>query len=279
MSASTAIGLVSNSLRNLLLGEMSLGLTVDVTVLGPDEAGGDRRVNLFLYRIEENPFLRNQDAAVRPGTPGQLTPPPLSLSLYYLVTAYAPNDAQTGNSTAQQLLGEAMRVFFDHGVIPTRYLDPGLEDAREQLQVVNKSWDPEELSRIWTTFGHPYRLSVLYQVSTVQLDAKPVAPVPAPKRVQRGGVPAVRQPLDRPAVLGVAPRSVPAGTAVVLTGEHLTGWQGSVSMGALPLLARTELTSDAITVNVPATTEPGVYDLQVDVAGLFRRTFALEVTP
>jgi hypothetical protein len=139
MSASTAVGLVSNSLRNLLVGEMSLGLTVDVTVLAPDEGSSDRRVNLFLYRIEENPYLRNQDATVRSGTPDQLTPPPLSLSLYYLMTAYAPNDAETGNSTAQQLLGEAMRVFYDHGVVPASYLDAGLQDAREQLQIVSKS--------------------------------------------------------------------------------------------------------------------------------------------
>jgi len=278
MSASTAVGLVSNSLRNLLVGEMSLGLTVVVTVLAPDESSTDRRVNLFLYRIEENPYLRNQDATVRPGTPGQLTPPPLSLSLYYLMTAYAPNDAETGNSTAQQLLGEAMRVFYDHGVVPASYLDAGLQDAREQLQIVSKSLDPEELSRIWTTFGHPYRLSVLYQVSTVQLDAKPAQPVPLPQRVHQVGVPGIHQPAGRPAVLDLTPRSVPAGGAVVLTGEHLAGWQGSVSMGGLELLSRMELTADSVTVTVPATSMPGVYDVRVDVAGLFRRTFTLEVT-
>ena len=58
MSASTAIGMVSESLRNLLVGEMTLGSAVNVTILAPDEASGERRINLFLYKVQENPFLQ-----------------------------------------------------------------------------------------------------------------------------------------------------------------------------------------------------------------------------
>ena len=133
MSASTAIGMVSASLRNLLVGEMRLTPALDVTVLAPDEPGGSRRVNLFLYKVAENPFLKNQDFTVLPGTPNQLVPAPLSLSLFYLLTSYAPNDPLTGNATAHQILGEAMRVFYENPVVPTTYLDPGLTDARERL--------------------------------------------------------------------------------------------------------------------------------------------------
>ena len=48
MSASTAIGLVSESLRNLLLAEWRLPTVANVTVLAPDESGTDPRINLFL---------------------------------------------------------------------------------------------------------------------------------------------------------------------------------------------------------------------------------------
>ena len=61
MSVSTALGLVSASLRNLLVGEMRLSPTVPVTIMAPDEPGGDQRINLFLYKIEENAFLKNED--------------------------------------------------------------------------------------------------------------------------------------------------------------------------------------------------------------------------
>ena len=67
MSASTAIGMVSESLRNLLVHEMNITPSVPVTILAPDETGGDRRINLFLYRILENPTLKNLDWQVKRG--------------------------------------------------------------------------------------------------------------------------------------------------------------------------------------------------------------------
>ena len=222
MSASGALGMVSNSLRSMLVGEMELGLTVDVTVLAPDEKGSDRRVNLFLFRLEENPYLANQDAMVLAGT-DRLARPPLSLVLFYLLTAYAPNDELTGNSTAHQILGEAMRVLHENPVVPRGYLDAGLQDAREDLQVVNKSLDPEELSRIWATFAQPFRLSVLYQVSTVQLDMSAARQLPLPARVRRIGVPSVRQPMARPVVSEMAPSAGPAGTTLRPPLDRLNG--------------------------------------------------------
>lgn len=280
MSASTALGMVSASLRRLLAGELRLGLTVEVTVLAPDEAAGnDRRINLFLYRVEENPYLRNAEPAVRPGNPPLLVPTPLSLRLHYLMTAYAPNDAQTGNATAHQILGEAMRVFHEHAVIPVAYLDPGLADVREELRITPSALDPEQMGQLWNTFTKPYRLSVMYEVSTVQLDALPTATAPVPQRVRTVGVPGVRQPADPPAVDALTPVSGPAGTAMSFHGRGLTGWRARVVMAGRPALDGVELTADTFSVQVPTALEPGLYDVQVDVSHLFRRVFLFEVTP
>ena len=98
MSASTAIGMVSESLRNLLVDKMTLTPPVAVTILAPDETGGDRRINLFLYRILENVTLKNLDWQVQRGNPALIVPPPLSLNLHYLMTPYAQNDPLTGNA-------------------------------------------------------------------------------------------------------------------------------------------------------------------------------------
>ena len=81
MSASTAIGMVSESLRNLLDKKMTITPKVDVTILAPDETGGARRINLFLYRILENSALKNLDWQVKLGEPSRIVPPPLSLNL------------------------------------------------------------------------------------------------------------------------------------------------------------------------------------------------------
>src|SRR6266704_431379 len=279
MSASTAIGMVSASLRNLLMGEMQLAPAVDVTILAPDERGGDRRINLFLYKLAENPFLKNQNWTVRPGTPNQLVPAPLSLRLFYLMTPYAPNDELTGNAAAQQILGDAMRVFYENPVVPQSYLDAGLKDAREQLQIATNGLDPEELSRIWTTFAQLYRRSVLYEISTVQLDMGPQKQQPMPKRVRRVGVFGVRQPLSPPAVLDMSPSSGTAGSSVTFTGQNLDKWRASVRFGAETALQDLTLTGDTFVAPVPAGLLPGFYDVRVDISDLFRRTFLFEVTP
>jgi hypothetical protein len=279
MSVSTAIGLVSASLRNLLVGEMHLSPAIPVTILAPDEPGGDQRVNLFLYKIEENAFLKNEDWTSKPGNANQLVPPPLSLNLYYLMTPYARNDPQTGNVTAHEILGEAMRVFYENPVIPQDHLEADLKTAREEFRIVYNALDPEELSRLWTTFAQPFRLSVRYQISTVQLDMLPAQERPLPKRVRTIGVPGVRAPFTPPAVLDLAPVSATAGTAVTFSGQNLAGWRATVVIGDQVLVDKQRLAGDTFDVTIPADTQPGLYDIRVDVSRLFRRTFVFEVTP
>ncbi|MFC0541507.1 DUF4255 domain-containing protein [Kutzneria chonburiensis] len=278
MSAGTAIGMVSASLRNLLVGEMRLTPPPDVTILAPDEASSARRVNLFLYKLAENQFLKNQDFTVRAGNPNQLVPAPLSLNLFYLLTPYAPNDPQEGNATAHQILGEAMRVLYENPIVPAVYLDPGLADAREDLQIASSTLDPEELRGIWTTFSQPFRLSVMYQVSTVQL-AKQAAPQPLAPRVRTVGVPDVRTPPGLPLLTGMTPGSGRAGSVVTFTGTHLAGWRAIVSLDGQTVLPGQALTADTFQATIPANLQPGFYELRVDVAQLYRRTFLFEVTP
>jgi hypothetical protein len=279
MSVSSAIGLVSSSLRNLLVGEMKLTPAVPVTILAPDEAGGDQRINLFLYKIEENSFLKNNDWTVSPGNSNQLVPPPLSLSLFYLMTPYAKNDPQTGNSTAHEVLGEAMRVFYENSVIPNTYLDPNLQGAREEFKIINNALDPEELSRLWSTFAQPFRLSVRYQILTVQVDMLAAQQKPLPKRVRTVGVPGVNAPFRPPVVTDISPASGVAGSVMTFTGQNLSGWQATVVASNQTLISSQPLTGNAFNATIPAGTQPGFYDIRVDVSHLFRRSFLFEVTP
>jgi hypothetical protein len=278
VSASTAIGMVSTSLRNLLIGEMRLSPAVEVTILAPDEQSSGRRVNLFLYKVTENPFLKNQDWTLDPGSADRLRDAPLSLNLFYLLTPYAPNDAVSGNATAHQILGEAMRVFHENAVVPRRHLDSGLVDARERLQIVTGSVEAEELNGMWTNFSQPFRLSVPYQVSTVQLDRLPeTARLMAP-RVRRVGISGVEAPFQPPTVDAISPESGPAGTVLTFTGAHLVGRRAGVWFGDQPVADALELASDTFTVTLPEDPEPGFHEVRVDISRLFRRTFLFEVT-
>ena len=268
---------------------MSLTPKVPVTILAPDELGGDRRINLFLYKVQENPHLKNMDWQVKPGNPNQLVPPPLSLNLFYLMTAYAPKegvtgDGSTGDIAAHQILGDAMRVFYENSIVPQDYLanDPaggvGLKEAREQIKITLNTLDLDELSRVWSTFTQPFRLSVLYEVSVVQLDVLPDSERPMAPRVRHIGPPIVRAPYRPPVVEGIEPTSGVAGTSVTVYGQNLAGWTAYVKVMGRRILEAPDLAGDAFEVALPDDLPPGFHEIRVDISHLCRRTFFFEVT-
>jgi hypothetical protein len=255
--------MVSESLRNLLVGEMShLTPSVEVTILAPDETTShDLRINLFLYKIHESAALKNLDWQVKRDAPAQLVPPPLSLSLFYLMTPYAPNDTNTGNTTAHAILGEAMRVFAEHPIVPQTYLVDGLQDATEHIQIILNTLDLEELSRVWSTFSQ-----------LDMLGARPMA-----KRVQQVRVPHVRAPFLPPVVEHIAPLRGPADTVLSVHGRHLSGWRAYVAiMGRM--FTPQDLTGDTFQVPLPGDLPAGFHEIQVDIAHLHRRVIFFEVT-
>lgn len=278
MSVSTAIGMVGESLKTLLEEEMIVTPEAPVTLLAPDEPGGNRRINLFLYKIQENNFLKNKDWEVSKTDPARIVPPPLSLNLCYLMTPYAQNDSQNGNASAHEILGDAMRVLYQFPIIPSEHLAPGLADAREQIKIMQLPVDLDEISKVWSTFSTPYRLSVAYEVSTVQLD--PVdGDQDMPTRVRSIGVPDVSAPFAPPRILALTPVSGPAGTTITVTGEHLDGWKAYVDFGSERIADGLAIAGDSFDVTVPPATAAGFHRLRIDISRLHRSTFYFEVTP
>lgn len=278
MSQSTAIGMVSESLRNLLEGEMVLSPKPEVTILAPDESGSEHRVNLFLYKVQENPTLKNMDWQVKPGSPNQLVPPPLSLNLFYLMTAYKQNDPQTGNSQAHEILGDAMRVFYENSIVPYVYLSEGLKDSKEQIRIMLNTLDLDELSKVWATFTKAFRLSVLYEVSVVQLDMLPEKERAMAQRVRKVGVPKVGAPYHPPVIESMKPLKGTAGSIIRIFGKNFPGWKAYVYAAGKKILDALDLSRDRFKVTLPGDLLPGFYEIRVDISHLCRQTFFFEVT-
>src|SRR4051812_28355204 len=126
MSDFRAIAGVSSTLQRLLRDRVELppggtGVTeVDITVGVPQTGTGatppaleTARANLYLYRVVENGILKNQEIPGH-GHPAAYGQPPLSLDLYYLLTAYGTSKAINpqffDEIIAHYVLGSAMRV-------------------------------------------------------------------------------------------------------------------------------------------------------------------------
>jgi hypothetical protein len=193
----SAINGVSLTLRKLLLDRMeftpnNLAITISTPFLEANQnAGGGNnptpegdRINLFLYQVSENPFLKNQELLSDRGSRGTL---PLSLNLHYLITAYGStiqNGIYIDESKAQQLLGSAMRVLNDYAIITESLLTTRLSplgqtildtSLRGQYETIKLCLDPisiEDLTKIWTALTVPYRLSAAYSVSVIQIESQ-----------------------------------------------------------------------------------------------------------
>lgn len=200
MSNSRAIAAVTATLRHLI--ERGFDPTKDpnadplvagtsITMQPPDEARSanpppERQLNLYLYQVMPNAAYRNADVPrqLRPGETGQ---PPLALNLYYLITAYAVDDAQP---ISHRILGRAMAVLNDHPVLGRREIETTLPDTgvSEQFERIRLSLQPlalEDIFKLWSGFQTHYRLSAAYEATVVLIESSRPVNAPAPV-LQRG---------------------------------------------------------------------------------------------
>lgn len=229
MSNFQAIGGVSDTLRTLLMDRMELpeDLAAVPVTIGPPrpdtqnqqpDAMEAARVNLFLYRLTENAVLKNQEIPGH-GSPRAFGFPPLSLNLYYLLTAYGTRDEEgrPSETLSHFLLGSAMRVFHDYPIIldelvTVRRQPIGSlilhESLRGEFERMKLSLEPislEDLSKVWTALTLPFRVAAAYCISLVQIESQ--RPRSFPRRVTpppAGGPHISVVPFKSPAISALA---------------------------------------------------------------------------
>jgi hypothetical protein len=177
-----AVNQVTRALRMLLHRQLAqVSTSAVVTLLPPgDQLPASAGVNLYLYRVMESPFTRNQPWRGDRDTPPSMQPA-LGLQLYYLLTPLGaqpdPNTPTLGDD-AHTMLGIAMQTFFENSILNEVHfpdfdadavLPPPLRDSYEQIKIILLPSSLDELSKIWSTINQPYRLSVAYEVSLVEL--------------------------------------------------------------------------------------------------------------
>ncbi len=284
MSSFQAIGGVSSTLQALLRDRMELpspmlrtDLQVTVGMPLPDQippAAESAQVNLFLYRATENPALKNQMIPGQ-GHPSEYGNPPLSLVLHYLLTAYGATEDNTAlNDTRTHfLLGSAMRVLHDcpiitgqlttiHGPV-TQILHASLRDEFEQVKITFDPVSLEDLSKVWTALSRPYRLSVAYTVSVVQIESRRLKRLPAPVLTRRLHMaiskrPTITNVYRQPALPGEPIGDIRAhvGEFLTIEGKNFRAVQTWVKLGDLEPIGVTPISDTEIRIAIPDTDYP-----------------------
>jgi hypothetical protein len=257
-----------------------LGAPPVVSSLPPDRIptgqGTPNRLNLFLFQAAENIGWKNRDLPSRDGNGDRISNPKLALNLDYLVTAYGASDFH-----GDVLLGRAMTVFHEMPVLTRQAVHDALAalpaspladalaasklaDQVEQLRIIPKILNVEEISKIWTALQAQYRPTAVYQVAVVLIELDRAARNPLPV-LTRGRPIAMPPPNGRPDEgIAVQPSLVPAvptllelampqkvavrlGETLTLKGHDLTGASVVARFRPMPGTTVLELTSASAT--------------------------------
>jgi hypothetical protein len=179
------------------------------------------QLSLYLMHVGRDAFWRN--APVTGGGPSGSDTQPLSLNLYYLLTAWADADY----ASEQQAMTIALQAFHSQ---PIYRLPP----TGDEVTISVEADTIEEMSRLWQAFTVPMRLSCVVKVGVVFVTPAKVAPPPAKPPVTANlAVGPVPGPADPPVLyaamnLAFAPYPPPLdATAESVTGGELVAVGGS----------------------------------------------------
>ncbi len=133
-----------------------------ITLSSPDES--DKKLSLFLYQVTENAYLKNEE--MQSLNSKKLKYPPLTLSLFYLVTPHTQN-----MDSVHIILGKVMQIFHDNSILKGSVLQDSL--VGDELRLILNPLSMDELNKIWTVISKTktYKLSVCYEVTPVAIDS------------------------------------------------------------------------------------------------------------
>ena len=133
----------------------------------PLPGGVSRKISLWLYQVSPNEHLRNPPF-VRLKVDELQGYPPLALNLCYLLTPSTGKD-----DTDQLVLGKALQVFHDRGVLNMEIKNAQGDGPRaEELHISLAQRTIAELAEVWEAMQQPYRLSVCYEVRVVRIESQ-----------------------------------------------------------------------------------------------------------
>jgi hypothetical protein len=147
------------------------------------------QLTFSLFHISEDKYQRNS-ALLNPWAQAKpsLIPQakvipfqPMSLDLYYLLSAWADQQYQQ----EQQAMSMAMQFFYQTPVVKTQVTLPGIPGTiPQEFTLTMEIETSDELARLWQAITVPMRLSVIYKVAVVLLTPPaPAAQAPPVKAI------------------------------------------------------------------------------------------------
>jgi hypothetical protein len=127
---------------------------------------GDLTLSLFLYKVTES--VDRQTQMISRGAGAQQFPP-MTVDLFYMLTAHSNAELLTRSLDEHRILGRAMQVMYDNAILQDSVLQGSLAGTNEQPKIVMDSLPMDTMISLFPNL--PYKLSVCYSVGPVQIDS------------------------------------------------------------------------------------------------------------
>lgn len=182
MADYTIITDVGNALVRLLRDTMVPDVIQNADAIGlcsPSDKG-DYMLGLYLYDIRESEEVF--DTGMRSHGQDKQRYPSVYLNLFYMLTAYSMSDIKFRAAEEQRMIGRAIQVMADHPVLDASLFENEKPIGRYPIRVDQQRLDNEERMRLWNMPNVPYKLSMYYKVSPVEIESSRIRQI---QRVQR----------------------------------------------------------------------------------------------
>lgn len=165
---------------NIPLLEPALAGSLTVSTLPPQNMqGGTSVLSLYCYHVSPDPSNRFRPAQV--SGPRPIATSPLTLRLYYILTAHTFTGSEFNALAEQRLLGHAMKTIHDHAVLDdtTRIageivLPDEIRGQDNRFSVTQLMLTPGEALNYWTNESrNSVKPSCYYEVTPVEISPDP----------------------------------------------------------------------------------------------------------
>lgn len=177
MAGYTIISDVGNAIVKILRDNMVPEVIPNADAIGlcsPADKG-DFVLGLYLYDVRESEEVFA--SGMRMSGQNEQRYPSKYMNLFYMLTAYSMSDVKFRSSEEQRILGRAIQVLMDHGMLDAGQVGASGGGDTYPIKIEMLRLDNEEKMKLWNMPDVPYKLSLYYKVSPVEIESTRVKTV------------------------------------------------------------------------------------------------------
>jgi hypothetical protein len=157
--------------------------TMRVYLNTPAEMATRSGLSVWLYRVARDDVTLNRRPERINMTLTRRVPLPVRLN--YLLTPITHSQEDDAPETELAILGKVLQCFHDHPQLYGTDLRDDFQGTDQVVTVRLEGLSLEELTRVWDALESPYRTSVSYEVTVIDVDAGVQPETGPPVRVPR----------------------------------------------------------------------------------------------